>query len=71
MGEGWKMKKVLFWGTSILTFPCFLILDSLASMAEFMIGVLRQYEAWAFEYEKNGYEHLGDGIWVNRSDITD
>lgn len=71
MGEGWKMKKVLFWGTSIFTFPCFLLFDLLVTVSEFMIDLLRQYEAWAFEYEKNGFKHVGNGIWIDRSDITD
>lgn len=59
------MKKVLFWTTCILTVPTFLIVEMLMVVGEFILTLLHDFEGWAFDYEKDGWENRGDGIWIN------
>ena len=65
------MKKVLFWVACPLTVPLFLIIDTLMAMGESVLDMLHRFEGWCFDYEKDGWERIGDGIWVDRTDLTD
>lgn len=60
------MKKALFWATCILTVPLFLIVEMFMRVGEFILNRLHDYEGWAFDYEKEGWENRGDGIWVSK-----
>lgn len=57
------MKKILFWVSQPVLIPVLVIGLSLEWVGECITKLCHAFEGWAFEYEKRGWKHLGEGIY--------
>lgn len=56
-------RETLFWWMQIICIPLVIIAGILEAIGGGIMSALRRYEDWTFEYSKNGWKHVGDGIW--------
>lgn len=56
-------KKYLFWITTILTMPLFLVLCILEGICYVSQEGFHRFEGWCLNYKDTGLIYRGDGIW--------
>jgi hypothetical protein len=57
------MKKIVFWVSQIIVAPVFLAALLMNAFSDAIIKVCHWYEGWAFDYEAEGWMHIGDGVY--------
>lgn len=58
-----KPKHALFWISQIVMTPLLILGATLEAIGEYFTELCHRFEAWAFEYEKHGWKHVGGGIY--------